>query len=921
MTTKSDNCNHLSTENDNSSKDDSNSNSNESDEPPMSLESRTGDSMLEEHPGESEKSKMYTNNVHSADKTNYRNEENHKNTANFLKNQVNLHKLHSLDNLRNIKPEMLDQITSKHFQNTGDSHFKLGSANRSPSKLGLNGSASKDFTALSSGYPSFDKDISLSRSTINSPYFYEVNLSKRKPNLSSASFYDLNLAYQMESEKKKGETHFNRNVSFINLRILSDSNDVWKHIVKRVEPFLDVYSILMLRQTCKTLYYHKYKLRSHSTLSFRGFGGFDSKSIFNTIVPLIHHVLDLPENCKLRFDFTGCILLKDIATVYLLKSNMISTTFEMRQYAKNIKELIFDFCNQITDKSLEVLLTTKLPNLERLSLTCCRNEHFTGNPFVRHLSSTNWPKFNKFRCSFSNILLEPIQSVADFIRPRTPNEETDPTLNLELTPNQLNYKGSYVDLASLLQQDKLNEPKYEESEIEFEIYGSLASRKLLDKLGFGIYFTAFTNALKTNNYNMCSKLTKKLQHQLLSLSNQPNMKTNNCLYSVRNRGSELLVNCPITVTDRSNNNLGIWTLPIILVIQQQNMDLFLLLIKRGARLNVWDSMNKSPLLIACELSLNNFVEKVLKFRLPPIPYDNINNIPLIVAITNSNVEVVKMLLQENFEINYKCPSIMNYKSPLYVACEHYNREIIELLLEYGADPNWKYRHRSTPTLLGYQQDSKILETFIEYGAGKSSDKRWVLVQVLACAIVKNDSETIEMLVSRFPDLVEREHEIWSKPLIALSKLNKIQLVEMLLKRGANVNTFDSFGTTALHAACEESNLDVITLLLEKSANPDAQDVFGRTPLHLAVMENKPLVVNLLLDYGASLNIKEYSYGETPVMTAIRTRNENIVLTFLKSGTADYTIEDLNHKNLLYYLNYYKMGKLDVFLSPQEQNGT
>uniref|UniRef100_A0A3B0NIY2 Ankyrin repeats (3 copies)/Ankyrin repeat/Ankyrin repeats (Many copies), putative n=1 Tax=Theileria annulata TaxID=5874 RepID=A0A3B0NIY2_THEAN len=918
MPRKKNNSNDFSSHNDNSSNDDGDL----GDIGPTNRldihESNTDDNVIE-HREEEETMKMYQN-VKNVDKMKYIDEENIKNGVNFMKTQVNLHKSHSLDNLRNIKPQMLEHITSKEYG--GENYnYKLESTSASVSKMLLNGANSKDCTSFSSGYSSLDREISLSRSTINSPYFYDVKLTKGKPNLNSTSFYDLNIAYQMESEKKNCDKHFNRNVSFLNLRILSDSNDVWKYIVKRVEPFLDVYSILMLRQTCKTLYYYKYKLRSHSTLSFRGFGGFDSKSLFNKILPLIHHVMDLPENCKIRFDFTGCILLKDIATVYLLKSNMISTSIEMRQYCKNIKELIFDFCNQITDKSLEVMLKTKLPNLERLSLTCCRNEQFTGNPFVSHLSTTNWPKFSKFRCAFSNILLEPIQTIADFIRPQIPREESDSTINHEQQTNHLNYKGSYVDLTSLLQQDKMNEQKFGESAVEFEVYGSLGSRKLLDKLGFGIYFTAFANALKTNNYNMFSKLTKKLQHQLLNLSNQPNMKNNNCLYLLRNRGSELLVNCPITVTDRSNNNLGIWTLPIILVIQQQNMELFLLLIKRGARLNVWDSMNKSPLLIACELSLNNFVEKLLKFRLPPIPYDNINNIPLIVAITNSNVEVVKMLLEENFEINYKCPSIMNYKSPLYVACEHYNREIIELLLQYGADPNWKYRHRSTPTLLGYQQDSKILETFIEYGAGKSSDKRWVLVQVLACAIVKNDCETIEMLITRFPDLVEREHEIWSKPLIALSKLNKVQAVEMLLKKGANVNTFDSYGTTALHAACEESNIDVINVLLENSAIIDAQDVFGRTPLHLAVMENKPQVVNILLEHGASINIKEYSYGETPVMTAIRTRNESVVTTFLKSGNVDFSIEDLNHKNISYYLNYYKMTKLEVLLSPQEQSNT
>nr|PVC51275.1 ankyrin repeat containing protein [Theileria orientalis] len=750
-----------------------------------------------------------------------------------------------------------------------------------------------------------------------------------------------------EQNLKKFDKYLDQNISNPNLRQGHEDNEVWKHTIKRIEPFLDVYSLLMLRQTCKTLYYHKYKLRSHATLSFRGFAGFDSKWIFETILPLVHHVLDLPDNCKIRFDFTGCILLKDICTVYLLKSNMITNNFESRQYARNVRELVFDFCHQITDKSLEVMLATKMPNLQRLSLTCCRNENFTGLPFVRGLSRSNWPKFNKFRCTFSNIFLEPLQTIADFIYRSMQYAEdngansngtsatceggnlkhysTSDTLKTLTNYTSLNSlsTGNYSDVsrpssinnATLTFKEEVKKDRNDSEEIEFEICGSWGSRRLLDKLGFGIYCTTFTNALKSNNYNMCSKLTKKLQAQLSSLSEQANMKDNSCLALTKNRGSELLVNCPITVKDRSHNNVGIWTLPILLVIHQQNMDMFMLLIKRGARLNVWDSLNKSPLLIACELGFNNFVEKIVKFTMPPIPYDNSRHIPLIVAISNSNVPLVKLLLKENFDINYRCPSIKHYKSPLYVACEHYNLPIIKLLLEKGADPNWKYKHRSTPTLLGYQQDPKVLNLFLDFGAGETSDKRWVLVQVLACAIVKDDLDTVELLVTRFPDLVEREHEIWSKPLIAVCKLNKIKIVEMLLSKRVDLNTFDSFGTTPLHAACEEANLEIASLLLEHDAQLDAQDVFGRTPLHMAILENKPQVVALLLERGARLDLKEYSCGETPLMTAIRTRNEQIATLIVKSRKVDPSTVDYHGKNLNYYLQFYKMNKLEVYLTP------
>jgi ankyrin repeat protein len=60
-----------------------------------------------------------------------------------------------------------------------------------------------------------------------------------------------------------------------------------------------------------------------------------------------------------------------------------------------------------------------------------------------------------------------------------------------------------------------------------------------------------------------------------------------------------------------------------------------------------------------------------------------------------------------------------------------------------------------------------------------------------------------------------------------------QLVELLLKKGAAVDTRDEAGRTALHYAARRGHEELLQLLLEKEAAVHARDDEGRTGLHYA----------------------------------------------------------------------------------------
>ena len=144
-------------------------------------------------------------------------------------------------------------------------------------------------------------------------------------------------------------------------------------------------------------------------------------------------------------------------------------------------------------------------------------------------------------------------------------------------------------------------------------------------------------------------------------------------------------------------------------------------------------------------------------------------------------------------------------------------------------------------------------------------------------------------------------------------------VKSLLDGGADVNAAQGDGMTALHWAAERGHAEVANLLLSSSADVEAKTRIGSyTPLHVASRRGHvPIVVRLLeagadpgavtmnsgvtplhlaaaavggtgavvalLAYGADVNARENSVGQTPLMFAAGMNRAGAVKALLRSG--------------------------------------
>jgi ankyrin repeat protein len=119
-------------------------------------------------------------------------------------------------------------------------------------------------------------------------------------------------------------------------------------------------------------------------------------------------------------------------------------------------------------------------------------------------------------------------------------------------------------------------------------------------------------------------------------------------------------------------------------------------------------------------------------------------------------------------------------------------------------------------------------------------------------------------------------------LVAIRNGDSVQ-VQKLLRAGADVNTVDGDGTTALMHAVIESDVNMMKLLVDGKADVNAKNALDSTALMYAATNLAK--TRLLLDAGADVHVKG-KRGATPMSVAVTTFGSTPVLQLLAAKGAE-----------------------------------
>ncbi|KAH8349639.1 hypothetical protein KR084_003201 [Drosophila pseudotakahashii] len=118
-----------------------------------------------------------------------------------------------------------------------------------------------------------------------------------------------------------------------------------------------------------------------------------------------------------------------------------------------------------------------------------------------------------------------------------------------------------------------------------------------------------------------------------------------------------------------------------------------------------------------------------------------------------------------------------------------------------------------------------------------------------------------------------------KQLLQCARDSDVSGVKMALAHGAPFAS-DWLGMSALHFAAMNNQLEICEILLQGGINMDAKTKVDRTPLHLACYYGHERVVSLLLALKCSVNSRDM-LRMTPLHWAVEKRHKGIVRMLLK----------------------------------------
>ncbi len=305
--------------------------------------------------------------------------------------------------------------------------------------------------------------------------------------------------------------------------------------------------------------------------------------------------------------------------------------------------------------------------------------------------------------------------------------------------------------------------------------------------------------------------------------------------------------------------------------------------------------------------------------------------PLHHAVFGKSEAGVRFLLEHGADPNIRCEGDNAY--PLHFAAEKQLFPIIRILIEHGADPVGEGDYHELG-IIGWataweyvNPSSEIVDYLLTHGARHN----------IFSAVAMGDLEAIRHLVSQAPADLERRMDMTSRrrrPLHLAIIKKQPQSLLTLLDLGANTESLDEAGFTALDQAALSGETQLAQMLLDRGAKvrlpaavclgrtPDIKKLLQKDPqilkpgerwgnLILRAAERAPgTVIETLIQAGASVQVRDdpktsvdSTSGYTPLHAAAFHGNLTAATVLLHHGANVQAREEKYHGTPAGWANY------------------
>ncbi len=242
------------------------------------------------------------------------------------------------------------------------------------------------------------------------------------------------------------------------------------------------------------------------------------------------------------------------------------------------------------------------------------------------------------------------------------------------------------------------------------------------------------------------------------------------------------------------------------------LDLARQFIDAGAKVVARDRFGNTALNIAARMGHSDLIGYLLEEGSDLEKANLAGSTPLLRAVDGERRRAVKLLLEAG-----AYPNVANLKGvrPLTAAAFNGDGRMVGLLLDHGTDPGHADRTGKTAIIYAAGKGfSDIIERLLDAGVPADAVDNHALTPLMWAAGHTNDVPSKEAIAT----------------------------IDLLLARGADIDSLDDRGQSALMIAAERGHPDIVAHLIEAGADPETKNNEGKRALDLAT---EPRVRTLL----------------------------------------------------------------------------
>jgi ankyrin repeat protein len=189
------------------------------------------------------------------------------------------------------------------------------------------------------------------------------------------------------------------------------------------------------------------------------------------------------------------------------------------------------------------------------------------------------------------------------------------------------------------------------------------------------------------------------------------------------------------------------------------------------------------------------------------------------------------------------------KTPLMQAAQRADLPAVRALMKAGAEVN--ARNKTGGTALMYAAlsgDASTVRLLLQNGAdiNAAATNGWTALMIAA---VEDYESVVQALVESGADVNQVDVYGWTPLMRAIYEQRGSAAKALLAVPALKINAQNEYGATALHYAATVGDVDLVRLLLKRGANVRARDTAGHTPAMRATENGHPELLTLLKSAG------------------------------------------------------------------------